>query len=98
MAVAAACGPQVRSITGIVTYVGGGGPASVDAFRVRSADGTELTLQVDRRLDIVNGLPAAHLREHLATGVPIVVEYVVESGGNAFALRYTDAVVPSTSP
>jgi hypothetical protein len=37
-----------------------------------------------------NGLPAAHLREHLSSGAPIVVQYVVEGGQNV-SLRYNDA-------
>jgi len=47
------------------------------------------------RLDVDNGLPAAHLRAHLASGAPIVVEYVVENGHNA-ALRYNDAAPAGT--
>jgi hypothetical protein len=73
--------------------VDGTGPASVDAVTVRSSDGLQLTFDV-RRLDVNNGLPAAHLREHLASGAPIVAEYVVEGDRNVL-LRYNDAPVPS---
>ena len=59
-------------------------------------DGTTLQLNVER-LDINNGLPAVHLREHLATGIPIVLEYVVE-GERKVALRYNDAPGASASP
>ena len=80
---------------GIVIAVDGAGPASVDAVTVRQYDGLVLQFDVGR-LDLNNGLPAAHLREHLTTGVPIVVEYVIENGRNV-ALRYNDAPPPSPS-
>ena len=63
---------------------------------VRTADGNVLQFEVDR-LDVNNGLPPQHLREHLATGIPIVVEYVVEGERNV-ALRYNDAPGASASP
>jgi len=62
---------------------------------VRTADGNVLQFEVDR-LDVNNGLPPQHLREHLATGIPIVVEYVVEGERNV-ALRYNDAPGASAS-
>ena len=76
--------------------VDGIGPASVDAVTVRTNDGAVLLFEVGR-LDIANGLPAAHLREHLATGAPIVIEYTEENGRN-IALRYNDAPAVSSSP
>ena len=69
---------------------------SVDQVSVRTSDGDVLQFDVDR-LDINNGLPPQHLREHLATGIPIVVEYVVEGERNV-ALRYNDAPSASGSP
>ena len=93
LATVAACVPAVKSFTGIVTAVEGSGPADVDSVTVRTNDGQVLTFDV-MRLDLNNGLPPAHLREHLATGVPIVVEYVIENGRNV-ALRYNDAPVQS---
>ena len=63
---------------------------------VRTNDGAVLLFEIVR-LDIANGLPAAHLREHLATGAPIVIEYTVENGRN-IALRYNDAPAVSSSP
>jgi glucose/arabinose dehydrogenase len=43
------------------------------------------------RLDLTGGgLPSAHLREHMASGEPITVDYHVENGVN-IADRYTDA-------
>jgi hypothetical protein len=92
----AACAPSERSLTGIVVTVDGNGPASVNAVTVRSSEGQVLTFDVGR-LDLNNGLPAAHLREHLASGAPIVVEYVVEGDRNVL-LRYNDAPTASPSP
>jgi hypothetical protein len=67
----------------------------VTAVTVRSSDGQVLTFDVGR-LDLNNGLPAAHLREHLASGAPIVAEYIVDAGRNVL-LRYNDAPVASPS-
>lgn len=85
---ASACTAEQR-FSGIVVAVDGTGPASVDAVTVRSSDGRQLTFEVGR-LDLANGLPAAHLREHLVSSAPIVIDYVVEGGRNV-ALRYNDA-------
>lgn len=94
LVLAAGCAAtEAKSFTGIVVAVDGSGPASVDAVAVRSNDGQVLTLDV-RRLDVNNGLPGAHLREHLASGAPIVADYIVEGGRNVL-LRYNDAPVAS---
>ena len=93
---AAACAAPIRSATGIVVAVDSASIGSVDAVTVRTADGQTLQFDVER-LDMNNGLPAQHLREHLATGVPIVVEYVVEGDTNV-ALRYNDAPLEGASP
>ena len=69
---------------------------SVDQASIRESDGTTLKFNV-ARLDINNGLPAVHLREHLASGIPVVVEYFVEGNQNV-ALRYNDAPTPAPSP
>jgi len=91
-----ACTAPVQTVTGIVIAVDGSSIGSVDQVAVRTADGTVLQFDVDR-LDINNGLPPQHLREHLATGIPIVVEYVVEGERNV-ALRYNDAPGANASP
>jgi hypothetical protein len=82
-------------VTGIVIAVDSSSIGSVDQVGVRTAAGTVLQFDVER-LDINNGLPPQHLREHLATGIPIVVEYVVEGERNV-ALRYNDAPTPAPS-
>ena len=68
---------------------------SVDQAAIREADGTTLQFNVER-LDINNGSPAVHLREHLSSGIPVVVEYIVEGDQNV-ALRYNDAPTPAPS-
>ena len=80
-------------MTGIVVSVDSQSVGSVAAVTVRANDGTVIQFDVGR-LDVNNGLPAAHLREHLASGLPITVEYVIE-GDRYIALRYNDAAPPS---
>lgn len=64
--------------------------AEVDSFRLRTSDGQVLQFTVVR-LDLASGgLPSAHLREHMASGEWITVEYHVENGVN-IADRYIDA-------
>jgi hypothetical protein len=84
-----ACAAPVQTATGVVVAVDSPSIGRVDEVTVRTDDGQVVRFDV-RRLDINNGLPAQHLNEHLASGIPIVVEYVVEGGRNV-ALRYNDA-------
>jgi len=91
-----ACGPPqpapsgTHQATGIVTSAEGPSPAEVHAFSLRQADGNVLNFVI-QRLDVSNGgLPSAHLREHMAAGEPITVDYHVENGVN-IADRYVDA-------
>ena len=68
---------------------------NVDQAAIRESDGNVLQFNVER-LDVNNGLPAVHLREHLASGIPVMVEYILEGGENV-ALRYNDAATPAPS-
>jgi len=68
---------------------------NVDQAAIRRSDGNVLQFNVER-LDVNNGLPAVHLREHLSSGIPVIVEYIVEGGQNV-ALRYNDAATPAPS-
>ena len=68
---------------------------NVEQAAIRQSDGTVLQFNVER-LDVNNGLPAVHLREHVASGIPVVMEYIVEGGQNV-ALRYNDAATPAPS-
>jgi hypothetical protein len=93
VALVGACAAPIQTATGIVVAVNSSSIGSVDQAAIREPDGTTLQFNV-RRLDINNGLPAVHLREHLASGIPVVVEYVVEGNQNV-ALRYNDAPTPA---
>ena len=93
MLVAAACtagSDAPEQATGVVIGVEGSGPASVDRFTLRTAEGAVLIFDVERLEVTSGGKPAPHLREHQVDGHPIRVEYRVEAGRNV-ALRYTDA-------
>jgi hypothetical protein len=90
-----ACAAPIQTATGIVVAVDSTSIGNVDQAAVRESDGTVLQFNVER-LDINNGLPAVHLREHLASGIPVVMEYIVEGGENV-ALRYNDAATPAPS-
>ncbi len=104
IAIATGCGPQPVSpgttpapqpgsvqATGVVIDVDGPDPATVDRFSINTAEGLVLDFTVET-LDITNGgLPAPHLRDHLVSGEPITVTYVVDEEGQNVALRYLDA-------
>lgn len=76
--------------TGVVIAIEGEGPASVERFTLRTAEGEVLVFDVERLEVTDGGKPAPHLREHQVDGRPITVAYKVESGRNV-ALRYRDA-------
>jgi hypothetical protein len=93
-ALVAGCIEPEMTVVGIVIGVDSPSIGSVTGVTLRTSDGMVEHFDVSR-LDPHNGLPAVHLREHLASGVPIVLEYVVENGNNV-GLRYNDAPVPSS--
>ena len=68
----------------------GTGPASVQRFTLRTADGEVLDFYIDRLAVTDGGQPAPHLRDHQIDGSPIVVEYEERDGRNV-AIRYRDA-------
>ena len=82
--------------TGIVIAATGPNVASVTDFTMRTYDGQTLQFKVGV-LDVNNGLPAPHLREHLSSGIPIFVTYHLDNGTN-IATRYIDAAPPTASP
>jgi hypothetical protein len=86
---------QQYGATGIVIAATGPNVASVTDFTLRTYDGRTLQFKVGV-LDVNNGLPAPHLREHLASGIPIFVTYHVDNGIN-IATRYVDAEEPGAS-
>jgi hypothetical protein len=74
----------------VVIAANGPSAADVDQFTLRTNDGVILEFVVGT-LDLAGGgLPAPHLREHLVSGIPIVVDYQ-DKTGQKVAIRYIDA-------
>ena len=95
--VASGCLITQHGATGIVIAAPGPNVASVTDFTLRTSYGETIEFKVGV-LDVNNGLPAPHLREHLQSGIPIFVTYHVENGVN-IATRYIDAEIsPTASP
>jgi len=92
--ISSACVTQYGA-TGIVISAKGPDSASVTDFTLQTYDGQTLQFKVGV-LDVNNGLPAPHLREHLVSGLPIFVTYHVDNGVN-IATRYIDAPVPGSA-
>lgn len=88
--------PTPQRVTGIVIAADGPDSATVDTFTLRTADGRLVNFNVGT-LDVANGLPAPHLREHLVNGEPITVTFQVQNGVNV-ATRYVDAEPSSSTP
>ncbi len=85
---------ECGEVTGVVTVVNGPSVAVVNDFMLHTTTGVWLDFLV-QRLDLTNGgQNAPHLRDHLVTGVPIVVQFKVD-GGQRYALRYFDALGPT---
>jgi hypothetical protein len=78
------------SATGLVIAANGPDAASVTTFTLQTNDGQKLDFVVGT-LDVSDGgLPAPHLREHMAGSTPTTVWYHVQDGKNV-ATKYTDA-------
>ena len=93
--IASGCLITQYGATGIVIAATGPNVASVTDFTLRTNYGETIPFKVGV-LDVNNGLPAPHLREHLQSGIPIFVTYHVENGVN-IATRYIDALTPPTA-
>lgn len=76
--------------TGIVISVDGPNVAEISSFELRTQDGELLVFDVEGLSLTGGGKPAPHLREHMASGEPITVEYRVDDG-RSVATRYRDA-------
>ena len=75
----------------MVISVDGPNAADVERISLRTNEGEVLDLNIGI-LELTNGgLPAPHLREHLASGVPITVFYYGDRDGFHLT-RYFDAV------
>jgi hypothetical protein len=80
----------VLSATGLIIAADGPDAAQVTTFTLQTDDGQRLDFVVGT-LDVSDGgLPAPHLREHMAGSTPTTVYYRVEGGQNV-AIKYTDA-------
>jgi hypothetical protein len=74
----------------LVVAANGPDVSSVTTFTLRTNDGQTINFVVGT-LDVSGeGLPAPHLREHMAGSTPTTVYYRVENGQNV-AIKYTDA-------
>jgi hypothetical protein len=72
--------PVEREAIGLVTAVEGSGPADVRQFTLRTDEGQTLSFSIRPGRLSATAFPAAHLREHLASGQKVRVRYVAESG------------------
>ena len=68
--------PPVQEVTGVVVAVSGSSIAKIDSFSLRTNDGRTLTFIVDADWQSSDTLPPVHLREHMASGEPVLVKYV----------------------
>lgn len=91
LAQAAAPHALTERIEGVVVAVDGPDVARVNSFSLRTADGRRLVFEVEVLALTDGGKPAPHLREHMASGEPIEVEYR-DAGGRLLAVRYRDAL------
>lgn len=78
------------SATGLVIAAKGPDAATVTTFTLQTDDGQTINFVVGT-LDVTDGgLPAPHLREHMAGSTRTTVWYHVENSQNV-ATKYTDA-------
>lgn len=84
------CGSPTATAVGFVTDVDARSLTEVDAFTLRTEEGTTMTFLLGR-LELDSGaFPATHLHQHLALAQPIAVAYRVETDGHV-AYRLVDA-------
>jgi len=77
--------PPPDRVQGVVVNVEATSIARATGLTVRGADGREYHFRVDPSVDWTPG----HLREHMALGQPVVVEYRRE-GDDLLAVRIDD--------
>jgi hypothetical protein len=86
----AACGPVTNAATGIVVSVDQASLTDVRSFTLRTETGDTLSFRVGQ-LDLSEGaFPANHLREHMATAIPVTVTYT-GNDPERVAVRLIDA-------
>lgn len=87
----AGCEPALHQETGLVVDVRQSSLASVEGFRLQTADGRLVEFATTgMRFDLA--FPAQHLGEHLALAQPITVTYKVVDGRNE-VVKLADAEV-----
>lgn len=84
------CESGTATVRGVVVAVDAPTPTDVRGFTLRTDDGELLGFRVGRLEVVGDAFPAAHLREHLRTLVPIIVVYRIEDGARV-AIRLADA-------
>ena len=86
----------VSPVRGLVLHVDHAGLGKVTGFRLVTPDGVQLDFKMGIQENAAE-FPAAHLAEHMAGGVPILV-YFRQSGSDLVVYRLEDAPPVSGSP
>jgi hypothetical protein len=81
---------------GVVIKVDASSAVEVTGFTLRGSDGSLTPFRIGVLESGGAAFPAVHLREHLASLLPIVVTYHVE-GADRVATRLEDEPLPSTT-
>ena len=89
LVVSVGCGGGRQEATGVVIEVEGG-IADISGFLLRLSDGSDLRLRPAAGVLFHDDAPVGHIRDHLRSGEPIVVEYEVLDDGTAVAYVITD--------
>jgi hypothetical protein len=84
-----AASDDVLSVVGVVIAVDGS-LSGIDSFTIRIDDGTDLVFAPGDQALFDNG-PFGHIRDHLTSGTPIRVDYVMLEDGSNRALSAGDA-------
>jgi hypothetical protein len=92
---AGACADDAIIVRGIVVDIQQSSFTRVDGFTLRTSDGRLLRFVIGYIGPSSGSFPPIHLRDHLASALPIDVRYVIQHDENV-ALRLAD--VPSASP
>jgi len=78
------------SVEGVVIAVDGT-LAEVSSFTVRLPDGTDATFVPQPGILFDETAPIGHVRDHLVSGAPVLVEYVTLENGELLATAVGDA-------
>jgi hypothetical protein len=80
---------EALSAVGVVIAVDGS-LSGIDSFTIRVDDGTDVTFVPEDGALFDSG-PFSHIRDHLTSGTPIRVDYVMLDDGSSLALSAGDA-------